>query len=237
MAANKLLSDNQLCKHSVLSLHLVFYLIKALLYCSTIHHQLLINLLTQLNPLEVLGMLSGVVYVVLAARENVWCWLPGLVNVLATALVCYNYQLYADAGLQLVYVALTFYGWQQWLYGGTNAQILQISQTSTQQWQIYGAIIALLTAILWLLLRAYTPSNVPFADAFTTTLSLIATYMTARKQLQNWLLWIFTDILYIGLYAYKQLPLFALLSVVYTVVAWQGYVKWKKSYTNIQAIK
>lgn len=195
------------------------------------------NLLAQLNITEMVGMLAGVVYVVLASRENVWCWLPGLVNVLATAMVCYNYQLYADAGLQIVYLALTFYGWQQWLYGGKNTDALHISITNSQQWQLYAVIAALLTGVLWFLLRSYTNSNVPFADAFTAALSLIATYMTARKQLQNWLLWVFVDILYIGLYWYKQLPLFALLSVVYTVVAWRGYVQWEKNYANYQNLK
>lgn len=195
------------------------------------------NLLAQLNVTEMVGMLAGVAYVVLAARENVWCWLPGLVNVLATAMVCYNYQLYADAGLQIVYLTLTFYGWQQWLYGGKNAEALRISVINSQQWQLYVAIAAALTGILWFLLRSYTNSNVPFADAFTAALSLVATYMTARKQLQNWLLWILVDLLYIGLYWYKQLPLFALLSIVYTAVAWQGYTQWKENYGNYQNLK
>ncbi|HRI27086.1 MAG TPA: nicotinamide riboside transporter PnuC [Chitinophagales bacterium] len=176
---------------------------------------------------EIGGLLSGIAYVVLAARASVWCWPIGLVNVLLFIYLNYYAKLYADVGLQFVYLALTLYGWYNW----ANAAKQQGNHIGFVNRRLFGSLTLLtvcLAALLALILDRYTDTDVPVWDAVVTALSLTATWLTAQKILENWLLWIFTDVLYVGLYAYKELYLLALLFVIYTLVAAQGYLYWKK---------
>lgn len=189
------------------------------------------QLLPALNPIEVGGLISGVVYVILAARENVWCWPVGLVNVILFIFLNFEAKLYADVGLQGVYLLLTVYGWYNWLKKTDDTgNHLPITRTSGTEWLVIAIFTIAATIILSVLLSRYTDTNVPRWDSFVTALSLAATWMVAVKKLENWLVWIFTDLLYIALYYYKNLYLLAVLFAVYVVIAVQGYFYWRKLY-------
>ena len=133
---------------------------------------------------ELLGFATGVVNVWLVARQHIWNWPIGIANVLLLMLLFWTAGLYADAGLQVVYVVLGLYGWWHWLFGVAGL---------------------LLTGALWVLLDRATDSTVPLADAVTTALSLLATYGQTRKLVESWWLWIVADLVYVPLYAYKGL--------------------------------
>ncbi len=176
------------------------------------------------------ALISGILYVTLAAKENVWCWLFGLVNVCLFFIIAFNAQMYSDVGLQVVYFGLTIYGWWQWVYGNKNKpeNTLKITTTSSRLWATLIPTTLLSTLVLYFLLSSFTDTDVAFWDALTTALSLTATWMTARKKLENWLVWIIADPIYVGLLYYKGWHLSSVLFGIYTVIAVMGYFEWKR---------
>jgi nicotinamide mononucleotide transporter len=165
----------------------------------------------------------------LTARQNVWCWPTGLVSVVLSALVFLHSRLYASAALQVVYAALSLYGWYEWLHGGEGDGRLEVSRTPPR-WRAGLALAALAASIgLGLLLRDRTDAALPFWDAGTTAFSLAAQLMTTRKWLESWLVWIPLDVVYVGMYLSQGLPAFAGLYAVYLVLAVLGLVAWRGS--------
>ena len=184
-----------------------------------------------MNPYEAAGVLFGIVAVYLTVRENVWCWPLGLVNVALFVFVFWRARLYADMGLQVVYVGLCLYGWYEWLHGGPNHGALAVSRTP--RWTI-GLLALLGTAgagLLGLFLTRHTDASVPFWDSSTTSFSLAAQFMQTRKWLESWIVWIVVDVVYVGIYVYKSLYLTAGLYTVFLALAVLGFREWKESLT------
>ncbi len=178
---------------------------------------------------ETVGFLTGVACVWLLARQSVWNWPLALANVLLYSLIFLRAGLYADAGLQIVFAALNAYGWYSWRRGGGAAgRRLRVVRTPRAAWIRLAAAGALGTAGVFLLLDSATDSTVPLWDATTTALSLVAIYGQARKYLESWLLWIAADLLYIPLYAYKDLWLTAALYAVYLALCVGGWRAWRR---------
>jgi len=178
---------------------------------------------------EVLGFVTGLVNVGLLVRRHILNWPVGILNVLLLMLVFWSAGLYADAGLQLVYVVLGCYGWWAGLHGGYHRTPLVVRGTTRAEWLMLGAAGVLLTAGMWLFLDHLTGSTVPLADAVTTALSLLATYGQTRKLVESWWLWIAADLIYIPLYAYKDLWLTAILYVVFLLLCIAGLRAWRSA--------
>jgi nicotinamide mononucleotide transporter len=176
---------------------------------------------------ELLGFATGALCVLLVVRQHVANWPIGIVNVLLLMLVFSTAGLYADAGLQIVYVVLGLYGWWQWTVGGANRSRLRVASTSRPQWLGLAVAGAVLTGTLWLFLDRFTDSTVPLPDALTTALSLLATFGQARKLVESWWLWIAADLIYIPLYAYKDLYLTAILYVGFLGLCVLGLRAWR----------
>lgn len=177
---------------------------------------------------ELLGFVTGVVTVWLVVRQHPVNWPIGVANVLLLMAVFWQVGLYADAGLQIVYVALGLYGWWQWLYGGADRGRLEVRATRAREWVGLAVVGVLLTGAGWLFLDRLTDSTVPFADALTTALSLLATYGQTRKLVESWWFWIAADAVYIPLYGYKGLWLTALLYVVFMSLCVLGLRAWRR---------
>lgn len=182
-----------------------------------------------ITALEAVAVVFGIVSVYLSSRQNIWSWPTAIVNVSLFSVLFFRSGLYSDTGLQVVYLILSIYGWYQWLYGGAGHTTLKVSRTSRRTWLILGA----LGVVCWLLLSTITArlpgTSLPKLDSATTTISLIAQWMMTRKLLENWLLWVGVDVVYIGMFIYKDLYLTAFNYAVYLVIAAFGYVAWKKS--------
>jgi nicotinamide mononucleotide transporter len=178
---------------------------------------------------EVLGFVTGLLDVWLVVRQHILNWPLGILNVALLMLVFWAAGLYADAGLQILYVLLGAYGWWAWLYGGTDRTRLAVRVTTATEWLAQAAAGVVLTGALWLFLARLTDSTVPFADAVTTALSLLATYGQSRKLLENWWLWIAADLIYIPLYGYKGLWLTALLYVAFLALCLVGLRAWQSA--------
>lgn len=188
------------------------------------------------NKIEVLGAILGIIYIFLSIRQHILTWPTGL---LASALYVYVFmqaKLYADMGLQAYYVFISLYGWYFWLKGKRpeSSEKVPVNRTNKQLWlQLILVSFLLYLVILYLLLN-FTDSDVPYMDSITTALSIVATWMLARKYLEHWLIWIFVDAFSAGLYAYKGLWATVVLFIVYTIMAALGYIEWKKDCEQIQ---
>jgi nicotinamide mononucleotide transporter len=125
---------------------------------------------------EVLGFVTGAINVWLVVRQNIGNWPVGIANVILLGLIFVDGGLYADAGLQVVYVVLQAWGWWQWLYGGRGRTELVIQRTSRTEWLGLAVAGIVATALLTWILGVWTDSTVPFWDALTTAISLAATY-------------------------------------------------------------
>jgi nicotinamide mononucleotide transporter PnuC len=184
---------------------------------------------------EILGFATGVVNVWLVVRQNVLNWPIGVANVILLGLIFLDSGLYADAGLQVVYVVLQAYGWWQWLYGGRDRTALVTRRTSPSEWIALAVAGAAATAALTWALSTWTDSNVPFWDALTTSISLAATYGQSRKLLESWWLWIAADLVYIPLYAYKKLYLTSGLYLIFLGLCVAGLIAWRSDWRARQA--
>lgn len=178
---------------------------------------------------EHIGMGFSLLFVLFAIRENVWCWLFGGIGAVFYIFAYYQHKFYADMSLQFYYVAISVYGWWSWKYGKqekTEAP-LAVSRLSGKQWLWVLMFSGLVFGVYVYLLSTYTDSPVVIGDSFTTAVCIVATYLAARKVLENWLLFIAADVVAIGLYLYKDMYPTVLLFVIYTIMAVVGYWQWK----------
>jgi nicotinamide mononucleotide transporter len=181
------------------------------------------------NVYEIVGVLFGVISVWLTIRENIWCWPTGLVNVLLFIVVFYQAKLYSDMLLQVIYVILSLWGWYEWLHGGEGKTELKVARTRPVQWLLFILTGAAGAALLGLTFKKNTDASLPYWDAATTSFSLVAQWMLTFKLLENWIVWIVVDFVYVGIYVQKKLDLTAGLYFIFLVLAVKGYFDWKRS--------
>ncbi|HEX2080072.1 MAG TPA: nicotinamide riboside transporter PnuC [Longimicrobium sp.] len=175
--------------------------------------------------LEAAGVVTGAVCVWLVVRENVWNFPVTLANVSLFSVLFFQARLYADAGLQVVYFVLALIGWYLWLRGGEHRSRLRVSRVGRTELTAVLLSGAALTLVLWMTLR-HAGGSASFFDALTTSISLCAQWLLNRKKVENWHFWIVADIIYIPLYAYKELYLTAGLYAVFLVMATMGLLHW-----------
>jgi nicotinamide mononucleotide transporter len=186
--------------------------------------------------IEWLIFIFALVYVILAAIENVWCWLFGILGSALSVYLCYAGHLFLESGLQIFYVLIGVYGWYEWLYGSKNKRSREM-QTDTQLHIVSFSFLKtgyliLIGCIIWIpfgyIAHRYSTQVYPYLDAFITAFSIVATWMTAKKILQNWVFWCIIDALAILLYGSRGYYLIALLYGIYTILSIIGYLQWKK---------
>lgn len=180
-----------------------------------------------MEPLEIIGFIFGVAGVWLTSRGNIWCFPVGLVNVAVSLFLFFNHKLYSDTLQQAVYIVLLSYGWYQWANGttGKDLPVRNITLTDLLYSVLAGVV---LTGALGYFFSVYTDADLPWIDAGATSLSFIAQFFIARKVIQNWIIWIAVNMIYIGVYLYKDLHLYAVLFAIYLILAIYGYRSWKQ---------
>jgi nicotinamide mononucleotide transporter len=181
------------------------------------------------SPLEIIAALVGAISVWLSVRQNIWSWPTAIVNVVLYALVFYQAKLYADMGLQVIYAILSIYGWYEWLYGGAGRTELRVTRTSVRLGALLAVIAAVGSALIGVFLRHATDAALPFMDSFLSSTSLVAQWMMTKKLLENWLVWIGVDVLYVGMFIFKGLFLTSGLYAVFLALAVKGYLDWRRS--------
>jgi nicotinamide mononucleotide transporter len=181
--------------------------------------------------LERCGVVTGIICVWLAAKNNILNWPIAIVSVLIYTVIFYDSKLYADMGLQVYFLVMNLYGWYFWVknrrVNQTSSPVLFITANEIL-FSIVGIVI--FTFGLGYLLHTHTDAAFPFIDSFCTACSLIAQVFLARKVLQNWLIWIFVDIIYVGVYVSKGLYATSIMYALYVYIASMGYLDWRKTY-------
>jgi len=194
-----------------------------------------VDYLIQSGWLEWAGVFTGILCVWLAAKNNILNWPIAIVSVLIYTLIFFETRLYSDMGLQVYFLLMNIYGWYFWSKK-KNAGEQPTPVISITKLEVILSVIAviLLTLIPGFLLHQNTKAAYPYIDSFCTACSLVAQVFLARKVLQNWLIWIFVDIIYVAVYLSKGLYPTAMMYTLYIYIAWMGYQEWKKTLTAEQ---
>ena len=185
-----------------------------------------------MSALEVAAFLTGVATVFLAARQHIWNWPTGIVNVALYAILFWQVRLYADAGLQVVYLVLAVYGWWAWLHGGAKGAPLTVRRAPPRLLLVTGSIAAAFAAGVGFSLARYTDAAVPMLDSALTAASLAAQFLMTRKYLENWVIWIVADIVYVGLFIARAMYPTALMYAIFTGLAIYAYREWRRSWRD-----
>lgn len=181
-----------------------------------------------LPTLDIIVTVTAILYLILATRENIWCWFFGIISCALWGYVAYfDYNLQIEALLQIFYVGMSSYGIHQWKYGSKNKEELPITRMSVRE---HGGLIVigfLVTILVGSLYANYSDTSFPYVDSFTTIFSVLITFLVIYKKLENWLYWIVIDAVYVWLYWQKGAYLFSVLFVVYVVIAFLGWLEWR----------
>ncbi len=185
-----------------------------------------------MNLFEIVAVIFGLLCVWLTAKQSIWNWPLGLINVCAFIVVFYQAKLYPDVILHFVYLFLGIYGWAKWGLGkikfGEPEKKLPVSSISKKELLAWLTAIPFSSMAIGYLFHRYTDASAPYVDSVITATSLVAQYLLTRKILQSWLFWIFVDVIAIGLYTYKGLYLSGGLYFVYLLICIKAYTEWKK---------
>ena len=185
--------------------------------------------------LQIAGVLLGLTYLWLEYRADIRLWIVGLVMPVVHGALYFKAGLYADCSMQVYYVLAGLYGWAVWRRarrrtapGAAKKAPATIVHTPLGQSPGLVAVYVAAHAAIYLLLVRFTNSTVPFWDAGTTAASIVAMWMLSRKQVEQWLVWLAVDVVTVGLYFYKGIPLTAGLYALYSVLAVAGYIRWRQ---------
>ncbi|MGE0078687.1 MAG: nicotinamide riboside transporter PnuC [Bacteroidales bacterium] len=182
------------------------------------------------NYIELIGTIAGLIYLYLEIKQNFWLWPLGFITSAFYVYIFYVSKFYADMGLQVYYLIVSVYGLYHWLYGGKREKMDSLPVTCITKKLVLW--LSLVTVVLFFaieyILEQYTDSPIPIGDAFTTALSITATWMLARKIIEHWWLWVIINSVSLGLYIYKGLYPTSVLFVFYTTMSVVGYYQWRK---------
>ncbi len=184
-----------------------------------------------MSYLEVFATVFTLICVWLTVKRSIWCWPAGIIGVSAYFFVFYDSKLYADMGLQIIFLAQSIYGWYFWVHGKEeDHDNVPIRLLNLKERLLALALIAALILTIGTLTARYTDTDVAYLDAMVASISLVANLLLARKILDNWVLWIFVDVVYVGLFYYKELYLTSALYLVFFFMATAGFIQWRKEW-------
>ena len=189
------------------------------------------NRATYLIVLEAIAFVFGIASVIYAKKENILVYPIGLVATIITVYLFLHDELMGDMMMNFYYSVMSIYGWWNWSRKKGDAYIVPISRTSPKEkWIGFGMFIGTMIVTYWVY-KAYgtviNSSN--YIDIFTAGVFFTAMWFMANKKIENWTLWIFADIITVPLYAYRGWGMFSLQYLIFTLLAIQGYIQWKKS--------
>ncbi|HTI92445.1 MAG TPA: nicotinamide riboside transporter PnuC [Puia sp.] len=191
--------------------------------------QLLKQQVAETDTLQWIATVTGIGEVLLARVNNILLYPAGIISTLLTMYILYKFGLYADSLLNGYYMVMSVYGWWYWMKKKDQPAVA-ISICSPRDWLIVAAIVGIGFSVLYILLANWTPSTVPVWDAWVSATAWAGMWLLARRKVENWILLNVSNIFAIPLLFYKQLPLFAVLTIILFIVAVFGYFDWRKKY-------
>jgi nicotinamide mononucleotide transporter len=185
---------------------------------------------------ELLGFVTGAVSVWLTVLARISNFPVGIANSAFFLVLFLSARLFADSGLQVVYIVLGFAGWWQWLHGGHGRRELSVARSG---WQLLAACMLFAAGATWGLtaLLAAAHDIAPFWDALTTAVSLAAQFLLNCKRIENWAFWIAADLIYIPLYVVKRLDLTAIVYVLFLAMCFAGAAAWRRALQAPRPVK
>ena len=181
--------------------------------------------------LQIVGVALGLLYLWLEYKANIWLWVVGLIMPIVHGTLYFRSGLYADFAMQLYYIAAGIYGlivWSRGVRRDNRKSELRITSTPRAVWVAAVGVYLLLHGAIYLFLTECTDSNVPFWDSLTTALCIVAYWLLSRKYIEQWLVWLAVDVVTVGLYIYKGIPITAGLYALYSTMAVAGYLRWRR---------
>lgn len=191
----------------------------------------MVDALWAMNWLEFTGLASGLYCVWLLIRQNVWTFPIGLIYSFVSVAVFFNERLYADVLLSGYYVLMNAYGWYYWLYGGVRAavEVLPVTRVPRNTAILLSGLTLISIFAMGWFFDTQTDADFPYWDSATTCMSFAAMWMTARKYLENWMVWLVVDVIATAIYTLKGIHFYAILYGVYLGMAIMGWRAWQLS--------
>lgn len=198
--------------------------------------QEIFNYASIIKMLEFAAMVSGLLCVWFLINQNILTWPTGIIYVLISLVIFVEAKLYADLILHIFYLIINIYGWYYWVTPKKDSgSQVQVTTTSIKLISLLVLLSTIGVYVSGKLLTVYTDASLPYWDSTTSILSIAAMWLTAKKKLENWILWFIVDLLATGIYFYKGLYFYSVLYLVYIGMAVAGYVSWRKSMDTVPA--
>jgi len=186
-----------------------------------------------LSPLEFLAVLLAVGYLLLAIRQNIWCWFFAAISTAIYVYLFLQAKLYMESLLNIFYFAMALYGWYIWYFGRVGKAELPVSVWSRSVHAVALVVIAAISLTTGHLLDRFTDAAFPYVDSMTTWSAVWATFLVTRKVLENWWYWLVIDVISVFIYWARDLQLTSLLFVIYVILVPIGLLNWTRSYREV----
>jgi len=192
--------------------------------------------LTRTTLIEYFAVIFGILSVWYASRENIWVYPTGIINVALYVYLFVVAKLYAQSLVQVYYLAISIYGWYNWVHHPSSEGNTSITRLDRKGWVLAIVLTLIGTLVLYFLLRKYTDSNVPFLDSFTTSIFFVTMWLMTIKKAENWIGWIVGDLILIPLSISQHLAFTSIQYLVFFGLAVSGWIEWNKKIKNAQTL-
>jgi len=179
-----------------------------------------------MSPIEIIAVITAILYLVLAVRQNILCWLAWIVSSFLYFFIMFQVNLYMESLLQIFYIIMGVYGWMQWARVNRKKAFQVNTMTLNDHIKIISSIL-FLSVIFGFILGQFTDAALPFWDSLTTWGAVLTTYLVAKKFIENWIYWFVIDFISVFLFISRDLYLTAGLFFVYLIIILFGYRSWK----------
>lgn len=179
--------------------------------------------------IEIFAVVFSFLCVYLSTIKNPLAWVIGIVGIFFYMFVFYENNLYADFILQFVFISQSIYGWVNWIKNKSiKTDEVKVEYLTNKNRIKYIFFIICTYAIVAFTLNKYTNSSVPYIDSFVATLSLYANWLLAQRKIENWIIWMVANVIYVGLFIYKGLYLSSGLYFIFLINSIRGLILWSK---------
>lgn len=199
-----------------------------------------ISYASQIDILELAGLVFGLLAVWFLIKQNILTWPAGIIYVLISFVIFWRIRLYGDFILHVFFLVLNVYGWYYWIWGRKkNEEELPVTGLSLKNNIFIGlatvagvVVFGYLLEHLPVMIDGLEPAALPYWDATTSILSVTGMWLTTRKKIENWYYWLVVDVLATGIYIYKGIYFYSILYGIYIILAFSGLIAWRKSMQN-----
>ena len=183
-----------------------------------------------MSIMEIIAVVFSLISIIQTIKQNRWCWVTGIIGICAYCFIFYDQKLYCEMLLQVIFIAQSIYGLVNW---GETKEDLPVTSLSLNKYALYAGATALISFNILILLSSNIQSSQPELDVSTTMLSLLATWFLTKKYIDNWVIWILADFLFIIMFINQHLYLSGILYFIFLLLAIKGFKTWKKDLITV----